>query len=57
MSEIVFLSIAAPAAAFSALAVIAGLLWTFRCLIAGTAPVLYRHTRTGLPFRPASRRR
>ena len=57
MSEIVFLSIAALAAALKAMAVIVGLLWAFRRLAAGTAPVAYRCTRAELPFRPAHRRR
>ena len=57
MNEIAFLSIAALAAAFKAMAVIVGLLWAVRHLIAGTAPVVYRHARTELPFRPASRGR
>ena len=55
MSEFAFLFIAALAAAFKAVAIIIGLTGAFRHLVvARTAPLVYRHTRTELPFRPAS---
>ena len=57
MSETVFLSIAALAAALKAMAVIVGLPWAFRRLAARTAPVTYRCTRAEQPVRPAYGRR
>ena len=56
MSEILFLGIAAIAAAFKALAIIIGLIWAFRHLLsAHSAPLNYRHTRADIPFRSGIR--
>lgn len=53
MSELIFLSIAAMAAAFKLLAIVIGMVWAFRHLMtAHSAPLNYRHTDVKIPFRP-----
>jgi hypothetical protein len=53
MSEIIFLSIAAAAAAFKVLAIVIGMVWAFRHLMtAHSAPLDYRYTHVKIPFRP-----
>jgi len=56
MSELIFLAIAAVAAAFKVLAIIIGLVWGFRCLLSEHGAALnYRYTHTEIPYRPWSK--
>ena len=51
MSEIVFLTIAASAAAFKVVAIVIGVIWALRSLLTQhAAPCVYRHTRAELPY-------
>ena len=51
MSEIIFLTIAASAAAFKAVAIMIGIIWAVRTLLTQHgAPLKYRYSRTELPF-------
>ena len=51
MSEIVFLIIAASAAAFKAFAIVIGVVWAFRSLLTQhAAPLNYRYTRAKIPY-------
>ena len=51
MSEIVFLTIAASAAAFKAVAIVIGIVWAFRNLLTQhTVPLVYRYTRAQIPY-------
>jgi len=51
MSEIVFLTIAASAAAFKAVAIVIGIIWAVRSLLTQHgAPLKYRYTRTEIPY-------
>jgi hypothetical protein len=51
MSEIVFLTIAASAAVFKAVAIVIGIVWAFRNLLTqNAAPLVYRNTRVQLPY-------
>jgi hypothetical protein len=53
MSELIFLAIAATAAAFKVLAIIVGLVWGFRHLLSEHGAALnYRYTHTEIPYRP-----
>ena len=53
MSELLFLAIAAMAAAFKVLAIIIGLVWAFRHLLSDNNAALdYRYTHTVIPYRP-----
>jgi hypothetical protein len=52
MSEIIFLTIAASAGAFKAIAIVIGIVWAFRSLMTQHgAPLKYRYARTELPYR------
>ena len=51
MSEILFLTIAALAAAFKAVAIVIGLVWAFRSLLnQQAAPLNYRYTHAKIPY-------
>ena len=51
MIEIIFLTIAASAAAFKAAAIMIGLVWAFRTLLTQHgAPLKYRHSSSELPY-------
>ena len=53
MSEILFLAIAGSAAAFKVIAIVIGITWAFRSLLAErAAPLKYRYSRATLPYRP-----
>ena len=53
MSELIFLAIAAVAAAFKVLAIIIGLVWGFRRLLSEHGAALnYRYTHAEIPYRP-----
>jgi len=53
MSELIFLAIAAMAAAFKVLAIIIGMVWVFRHLLSGHGAALnYRYTHAEIPYRP-----
>jgi hypothetical protein len=52
MAEILFLTIAASAGAFKAVAILLGIIWALRSLLTQrSAPLKYRYSRTELPFR------
>ena len=54
MSEVMFLALAATAAAFKAIATIVGIIRAFRCLLTQHgAPLNYRYARTEPPYRVA----
>jgi hypothetical protein len=56
MSELIFLAIAATAAALKVLAIIVGLVWGFRHLLSEHGAALnYRYTHTEIPYRPWSK--
>ena len=50
MSEIIFLTIAALAAAFKAIAILIGIIWGFRSLLNQHAPLNYRYTHAKIPY-------
>lgn len=51
MSEIVFLTIAASAAIFKAVAILIGVVWAFRSLLSQHGVLfVYPHTRAELPY-------
>jgi len=53
MSELIFLGVAAVAAAFKVLAIIIGLVWGYKQLLsAHSVPLSYQHTHAQIPFRP-----
>jgi hypothetical protein len=53
MSELIFLAIAAMAAAFKVLAIIIGLIWAYRHLLSEDSATLnYRYTHAEIPNRP-----
>jgi hypothetical protein len=56
MSELIFLAIAATAAALKVLAIIVGLVWGFRRLLSEHGAALnYRYTHAEIPYRPWSK--
>jgi hypothetical protein len=55
MTELAFLGLAAVAGAFKLTAIAIGVIWAFQSLSMREAPLIYRRSRTRLPFRSARR--